>query len=384
MITLSTMQSLNESVSYNPYDDIPLEDLGSVVESATAIALNEGVGHDIWEGIKALWSKLVELVRALVTKIKNFFSSLLNRGGKSADALKAKADKIPDDAVVDEAKALGKAKSEPKASATSTPATNSENKPAESKPQETNTPDEPKETMPEATPTKLDVSNDVFFLLASSNSPLTDATISSVILASSDADAEVVKRATGSLISIEGEEAMKSWTKSYEAMAAAKADLSDPKIRNAAGFRKVDNDWVMNVFKAVKGVPKSGKKVKSMVHDYYNSTKDGAQKLGSDINKYCDKLYTEYSKTQKQTDAAARESASNYTGKDPNLNLTAKMYKAQANACSKALSVVTNLCSAYCGNIRNVVSHSATVLNNYINASTVSDSQKTGLRKLMD
>ena len=31
MITLSTMQSLNESVSYNPYDDIPMEDLGPVV-----------------------------------------------------------------------------------------------------------------------------------------------------------------------------------------------------------------------------------------------------------------------------------------------------------------------------------------------------------------
>lgn len=353
MITLSTMQSLNESVSYNPYDDIPLEDLGSVVESATAITLNEGIGHDIWEGIKALWSKLVELVRTLVTKIKNFFSNLFNKGGKSAEALKAKADKIPDDAVVDEDKALGKAKSEPKA------------------------------TMPEATPTKLDVSNDVFFLLASSNSPLTDATVSSVILASSDADADIVKKATSSLISIEDEEAMKSWTKRYEAMANAKVDMSDAKIKNAAGFRKVDNDWVMNVFKAVKGVPKSGRKVKSMVHDYYNTTKDGAQKLGSDINKYCDKLYTEYSKTQKQTDAAARESAANYTGKDPNLNLTAKMYKAQANACSKALAVVTNLCSAYCGNIRNVVSHSATVLNNYIDASTVSDSQKKGLRDLM-
>ena len=343
MITLSTMQSLNESVSYNPYDDIPLEDLGSVVESATATTLNEGIGHDIWEGIKALWSKLVKLVRSLVTKIKNFFSSLFNRGGKSADALKAKADKLPDDAVVDE----------------------------------------PKATMPEATQTKLDVSNDVFFLLASPNSPLTDATVSSVIVASSDADAEIVKKATSSLISIEDEEAMKSWTKNYEAMASAKVDMSDAKIKNAAGFRKVDNDWVMNVFKSVKGVPKSGKQVKSMVHDYCRTTKDGAQKLGSDINKYCDKLYSEYTKTQKQTDAAARESADNYSGKDPNLNLTAKMYKAQANACSKALTVVTNLCSAYCGNIRNVVSHSVTVLNNYIDASTVSDSQKKGLRDIM-
>ena len=114
MITLSTMQSLNESVSYNPYDDIPLEDLGSVVESATAITLNEGIGHDIWEGIKALWSKLVELVRTLVTKIKNFFSNLFNKGGKSAEALKAKADKIPDDAVVNEDKALGKPSPNPR------------------------------------------------------------------------------------------------------------------------------------------------------------------------------------------------------------------------------------------------------------------------------
>lgn len=85
MITLSTMQSLNESVSYNPYDDIPMEDLGSVVESAI---MNEGIGHDIWEGIKKIWGKIVAAVRTLINKIKNFFSGLFNKNKSTTEAVK--------------------------------------------------------------------------------------------------------------------------------------------------------------------------------------------------------------------------------------------------------------------------------------------------------
>jgi len=385
MITLNTMRSLNESASYDPYAGVSMEDFSAIIESTTVTTLNEGIGHNIWETIKDLWGRLVKLVSGLINKIKGFFAKIFKKGGESAEAIKEKADKVPDDAKINEDKATGKADSSP------APAEPEEEKheepspePAKSAPQKQEAPKaaEPKKPVPSETYSSLKVSNDIIFKLASSNAPLTDAVVSAVISASSSADADTVKNATQNLNYIKDDNAIKSWTEKYSAMAAANVDMSNAKVRDVAGFRKVDNDWVLSIFKGNKGVPKSGRQLKSMVHEFVDTTKTGTPKIGDAINKYCGDLQAEYTKTQKMADDAYRAFSNHAPEADP--GPVANMYKAQAGACGKALSIVTSLCSAYCDNIRNVIKHNTSCLNNFINAAEIAPKQKSGMQGIMN
>lgn len=393
MITLNTMRALTESASYDPYACVSMEDFSAIIESTTVTTLNEGIGHNIWETIKDLWGRLVNLVSGLINKIKGFFAKIFKRGRESADDLKAKADKIPDDAKINEDKATGKADSSP---APAEPEEEKHEEPApepakpEPAPQKQEAPKaaEPKKAAPVKKPapsenySSFKVANDIIFKLASSNAPLTDAVVGAVISASSNADVDTVKNATQNLNYIKDDNAIKSWTEKYAAVAAANVDMSSAKIRDVAGFRKVDNDWVLDVFKAKKGVPKSGRQLKSMIHDFDDNTKTGTTSLGDAINKYCGQMQAEYTKTQKMADDAYRAFSNRAPEADP--GPVANMYKAQAGACGKALSVVTKLCSAYCDNIRNVINHNNMCLNNFINAVEVSDNQKAGMRKVLN
>lgn len=311
MITLSTMKSLNESTSYDPYDDIPMEDLGSVVESAI---MNEGIGHDIWEGIKKIWGKIVAAVRTLINKIKNFFSGLFNKNKSTTEAVKAKIDKMPDNAEVKSAK--------------------TEND-------------------------KIKFKVNTFFELKSPKCPLSDDVVNNIIAKVSGANPIRVKRATKEVAFVankDDEEARQRVAEDFEKISSASIDTSSSEILNAAGLYNVDGEWVLNCYKKLTIEPKTARDLKKIA-DNISKANLGEKKFLDDIVKCCNDLDHDYTAMKDKVDNYAKENADK-----PKL---AKLCKAQAAACAKKLSLVTGLCGAYTNSIKRVSGWNIWMLNQY-------------------
>lgn len=328
MITLSTMQSLNESVSYNPYDDIPIEDLGSVVESAI---MNEGIGHDIWEGIKKIWGKIVAAVKTLINKIKNFFSGLFNKNKSNTEAVKAKIDKMPDDAAVKPAK--------------------TEND-------------------------KIKFKVNTFFELKSPRCPLSDDVVNSIIAKVSGANPIRVKRATKEVAFVatkDNAEARQQIADDFKKISDVSIDMSSADILNAAGLYNVDGEWVLNCYKKLTVEPKTARDLKRIADNISNANL-GEKKFLDDIVKCCNELDHDYTAMKDKVDNYAKE----YADKQ---NL-AKLCKAQAAACAKKLSLVTGLCGAYTNSVKRVSGWNIWMLSQYTNPidSTLSSDEQNKLR----
>ena len=305
MITLSTMQSLNESVSYNPYDDIPLEDLGAVVESAI---MNEGIGHDIWDGIKKIWGKIVSAIRTLINKIKNFFSGLFNKNKAKAEAVTKKIESMPDEADV-----------------------SAKNKDASK---------EHKFTI------------NTFFELASSSTPLSDDTVNAVIASASGVSAGFVRSVTQKIVVDYDDEKVDSFNK----ISGASIDTKSPEVLKAAGMYEVDGNWVLNCYKKQVIAATKAKHLKKISRNI-NAASANLDKFLNEISKTCKGIENSYESIKTSVEQMAKQKAD-----DAN---AAKLCKAQAAACGKKLSLVSSLCAMYCTSIKAVTEWNVWMLSQY-------------------
>ncbi len=95
---------MSESSTYSDdkYEGIDIADAIDTLDESVFISdINEGVGHDIWEGIKSIFKRIVDFIVSIFTKLKNLVSRIFNRGGGSSAGspeVKKQIASIPDNA----------------------------------------------------------------------------------------------------------------------------------------------------------------------------------------------------------------------------------------------------------------------------------------------